>query len=140
MSRKIDDVLFDKLNILNNVSNNRENIWSIHEYNNKKKFIVTTNIIDVIFVVNEFQHVFDDRIKNAQSRCAINKKFIFSKNKIVLSIEKKSEIVFDNCCYYCYIHSNCFFDVENRNNFLSIQICFVINWYFLAKNEIHFYQ
>ena len=38
----------------------------------KRNFIVTARIIDVFFVVNEFQHVFYDEMKNTKSSCIVN--------------------------------------------------------------------
>ena len=57
----------------------------------KRNFIVTARIIDMLFVVNEFQHVLYDEMKNTKSNCIVNWEFVLSKYQIVLSIKKKEK-------------------------------------------------
>ena len=80
----------------------------------ERNLIVAARIIDVFLVVNEFQYVFYDEMKNTKSSCIVNRELVFSKYQIALSINRKKKFVFD-------------FRVENNKYSLSIEICFVFD-------------
>ena len=92
-------------------------------------FDITRMIVRV--VVNRFENIFENRIRNAQS--TRNENMICCKN---VAIETKNEFMFFSIKW----KFNVVFDVEYVNDAFLFEIDLIIVEYFLSKNKIHFYQ